>query len=124
MDHQYLNYNHNLIISPLKKLMNIEIYNDNYFSAKGQHAFTSNYLDTYSALTDTITSKPHKNTPAITPKAELFQKSGNIISTNESIEVTTLKNTLLAQSTSTILYTTHYSSSNVPQTVQCNSDGT
>ena len=71
MDHQYLNYNHNLIISPLKKLMNIEIYNDNYFSAKGQNSFTSNSHDKYSSFVDTIASKQQKTTQAITPAAEL-----------------------------------------------------
>ena len=42
MDQQYLNYDHDPIVSPLKKPMNIELYNDTYFSEKGQHAFTSN----------------------------------------------------------------------------------
>ena len=65
--------------------MNIELYNDTSFSEKVQHAFTSNSHDKYSAFIDTIASKPHKNTPTITPVSELFQESGNPIPTIEYI---------------------------------------
>ena len=69
----------------MNKPTNIELYNDTYLSAKGQHAFTSNSHDKYSALIDTIASKPHKTIPTIIPATELFQESGNHIPTIESI---------------------------------------
>ena len=75
----------------IKKPMNIKLYNDTYFSAKVQQAFTSNSHYRYSAFIDTIASKPHKNMPRITPAAELFQESGNPFPTIEYIETTTLK---------------------------------
>ena len=71
--------------------MNIERYNDTYFSAKGQHDFNSNSHDKYSAFIDTIASIPHKSIPTITPAAELFQESVNPICTIEYIAATTLK---------------------------------
>ena len=90
-DQWYLNHDHAPIVSPLKKPMNIELYNDNNFSEKGQHAFTSNPYDKYSASVDTNTSKPHMIIPTITPAVELFQESDNLIPTIESIEATTLR---------------------------------
>ena len=71
--------------------MNIELYNDTYFSTKSQHDFTSNYHDKYSAFINTIASKPHKNRPTMTPTVELFQESFNPIPTINSIETNTLK---------------------------------
>ena len=41
--------------------MNIELYNEIYLASKGQHAFTSNSHNKYSAFIDTIASKPQKN---------------------------------------------------------------
>ena len=71
--------------------MNTKLYNDTSFSAKFQHAFTSNYHDKYSTFIDTIASKLHKKTRTRTPVAELFQYSGNMIPTIEYIEATALK---------------------------------
>ena len=73
-DQRYLKYNHSSIFSQLKKPINIEMYNDTYLSAKGQHVFNSSSHDKYPAFVDTITSKPHKNIPTITPAAEIFQE--------------------------------------------------
>ena len=63
---KYLNYNYDPIVSLLNKPINTELYNDTNLSEKGQHAFTPNSNDKYSAFIDTIASKPHKNTPTIT----------------------------------------------------------
>ena len=97
--------------------MNIELYNDTYFSEKVQHAFTSNSHDKYSDFIYTIASKPHKNTLIITPSAEIFQESGNPIPAIKSIETTTLK----PHSSHTINFNDtlqkKYSSSNIPQRV-------
>ena len=71
--------------------MNIELYNDTYFSSKVRHAFTSNYHNKYSAFIDTISSKPHKNIPTITPAAEIFKESVNPIPAIKYIEATTIK---------------------------------
>ena len=71
--------------------MNIELYNDTYFSEKIQHTFTSKSHDKYSAFIDAIAYKLHKITPTITPAAELFHELNNHIYTIEYIEATTLK---------------------------------
>ena len=71
--------------------MSIRLYNETYFAAKIQHAFTSNSHDKYSAFIDTIASIPHKSIPTITPAAELFQESVNPIRNIEYIAATTLK---------------------------------
>ena len=55
-DQLYLNYDHDPIASPLKKPINIELYNDTSFSEKGQQAFTFNSHDKYSAFIDIISS--------------------------------------------------------------------
>ena len=104
--------------------MNIKLNNDTYFPEKVDDTFTSNSHDKYSNFVDTISSKPHKNIPTITTAAEIFQESGNPIPTIKYIEATTLK----PHSSHTINFnnTLHkkYYSSNIPQTVQRNADGT
>ena len=71
--------------------MNIELYNHTYLLSKIQHAFTSNSHDKYSAFINTIVSKMHRNTSTITPAAELFHESVNLIPTINYIESATLK---------------------------------
>ena len=74
MDERYLNYSHAPIVSPLKKSLHIEMYNDTYFSPdtiKLDNPTTnqpSNSIDK-AAFTE------HVN--PITLPAQLFEESGN-----------------------------------------------
>ena len=62
--------------------MNIDLYNDTFFSAKGRWMFTSNPYKPFTSI-DELEFKPHLPSPITTTK-ELFQESGNNIPSIET----------------------------------------
>jgi len=82
MDERYLNYSHTPIVSPLKKSLRIEMYNDTYFSPDAIKMDSSKS----NQASNEIDKRPfaeHINAPIIISAAQLFEESGNVMPTTE-----------------------------------------
>jgi len=82
MDERYLNYSHVPIVSPLKKSLRIEMYNDTYFSRD-----VVNMSDNkQNQPTNDIDSKAFSEHTAevMLPAETLFQSSGNLMPPHET----------------------------------------
>ena len=90
MDERYLNYSHAPIVSPLKKSLRIEMYNDTYFSPhtvkldKPRANQPSNDIDKQAFA--------EHNDKIELPAVQLFEESGNIMPATEDMTTTTEPN--------------------------------
>ena len=75
MDELYLNYSHAPLVSPLKKSLRIEIYNNTYFSPD-TIKLDKPTKDQPITTIDRMTFMTYANSVAL-PSAQLFKKPGN-----------------------------------------------
>ena len=73
MDQRYLNFSNSLVVSPFKKPLQIELYNDTYFPSKSKH-INKPSLDQPSCQIDSLAFTPYSSNK-IPPSSTLFEES-------------------------------------------------
>ena len=74
MDQRYLNFSNSSIVSPFKKPLQIELYNDTFFPTNSKHIIKPS-LDQPSCQIDHSTFKLHDSIDGLPPTATLFKES-------------------------------------------------
>ena len=72
MDQRYLNFSHAPIVSPLKKSLQIELYNDTYFPSNSKH-ISKPSVNAPSCDLDAAAFQVHEYEKTIPPAATLFE---------------------------------------------------
>ena len=78
MDQRYLNYSFAPIFPPLKKPLQIELYNDTFFPSNSKH-ITSPTIDQASCRVDELAHKEHNLKACIPSATSLFKDSDTLL---------------------------------------------